>query len=93
MKPINFTSSTCESKSANCVIWPGPDIDCISLKKGQTVSWAIWQLATKLCELEAQMDITALNLTNMEAQVGPITSFSQMLQLLIDRTFPLIEVS
>jgi hypothetical protein len=88
MKPINFIDSNCESKSSNCVIWDGPDIPCISLCKGQSVGWAIYMLATKLCALEEQLDLSNYDLTQMTAEYGAVTSYSQMIQNIITKTFP-----
>jgi len=47
MKPLNYSSENCDPISSNCVIWQGPDIDCIDLCKGDTVSEVIYKLATE----------------------------------------------
>ena len=44
-------SNGCNNISSNCVIWQGPDISCIDLCNGDTVSEVVAALATKLCEI------------------------------------------
>ena len=51
MIPVSGKSSPCSSISSNCVIWQGPDIPCIDLCNGDTISDVIAKLAEKLCEL------------------------------------------
>lgn len=52
MLPTNQAGSLpCSNISSNCVIWQGPDISCIDLCNGDTVSEVIAKLATELCTL------------------------------------------
>jgi len=53
MIPTNSSSDSngCNNISSNCVVWQGPDISCINLCTGDTVSDVVAALATKLCEL------------------------------------------
>ncbi len=39
----------CSHISSNCVVWQGPDISCINLCNGDTVSDVVAKLATELC--------------------------------------------
>ena len=43
--------SPCSPISSNCVVWQGPDISCIDLCNGDTVSDVVAALATKLCAI------------------------------------------
>ena len=38
MKPLNLDNKPCSPISSNCVVWQGPDIPCIQLCTGDTVS-------------------------------------------------------
>ena len=49
MKPLNLDKSTCNPISSNCVIWGGPDIECINLCKGDTITDVTYKLALELC--------------------------------------------
>ena len=53
MIPTSSSSNSngCNNISSNCVIWQGPDISCIDLCHGDTVSDVVAALATKLCEI------------------------------------------
>ena len=59
-------SNGCNNISSNCVIWQGPDISCINLCNGDTVSDVVAALAEKLCELTAgisnEPDLTGFDL-------------------------------
>ena len=46
MKPLNLDNKPCSPISSNCVIWQGPDIPCIKLCTGDTVSDVVAKLAT-----------------------------------------------
>lgn len=85
MKPLNADSQSCDPISSNCVIWQGPDISCISLCKGDTVSTVVAKLATELCTV---MD--TLNITNYDLSCFNLTScapkdFEALIQFLIER--------
>jgi len=47
----NGSSAPCNPISSNCVIWQGPDIPCINLCNGDTVSEVIAKLAQELCDI------------------------------------------
>jgi hypothetical protein len=52
MLPSNTNNtSPCTPVSSNCVIWQGPNIPCINLCNGDTVSDVVGKLATELCAL------------------------------------------
>lgn len=85
MKPINYDNASCNPISSNCVIWQGPDIPCINLCKGDTVSDVVFKLATELCGVLEQIDVTTLdfscfNLTGCEPK-----DLQAFLQFLIDK--------
>ena len=85
MKPLNLDNKPCSPISSNCVIWQGPDIPCIKLCAGDTVSDVVAKLAAELCTV---LDI--LNVTNYDLSCFNITScgpndFAALIQFLIER--------
>lgn len=85
MKPINAEEKGCSPISSNCVIWQGPDIECIKLCKGDTVSDVVYKLATELCKLLDMFDIDAYELSCLNlGNCGP-ADFQALIQLLIER--------
>ena len=62
MKPLNLNTTGCDPVSSNCVIWQGPDIPCIKLCKGDTVSDVVFKLATELCSVLETLDVTTYDL-------------------------------
>jgi hypothetical protein len=87
MKPLNNDNPGCNPISSNCVIWQGPDIACINLCKGDTVSDVVYDVATELCRLQdilsladGKYDISCFNLTTCLP-----SDFTELINLLIDR--------
>jgi|TARA_R100000084_G_C4655439_1_gene152564 hypothetical protein len=85
----NNTPSPCNPISSNCVIWQGPDISCINLCNGDTVSDVVAALAEKLCEIIDQAcacdpDLTGLELKCALPQAGMPDTFVETLQAIID---------
>jgi len=85
MKPLNLDNKPCSPISSNCVIWQGPDIPCIKLCSGDTVSDVVAKLATELCTV---LDI--LNVTNYDLSCFNLTAcgpndFQALIQFLIEQ--------
>jgi hypothetical protein len=85
MKPTNYSSDGCDPISSNCVIWNGPDIECISLCKGDNVSLVVYKLATELCELMDTFKISNFDLSCFDLQACTPDDFKGLIQLLIDK--------
>jgi len=85
MKPTNLNKETCSPVSSNCVIWQGPDITCIKLCKGDTISDVVAKLAIELCAIMDTLNITNYDLDCFNiAGCGP-TTFEQLIQFLITK--------
>jgi len=85
-------TSPCTPVSSNCVIWQGPDISCIDLCKGDTVSDVIAALAIHLCEIIesactwCEPDLTSLDL-KCALPIAPLpapTDLEETLQAIVD---------
>lgn len=84
-KPINFNDENCESKSSNCVIWAGPDIPCIDLCQGDSITKVVYDLATKLCTILTQLDVSTYDLKCLSAPDCTILDFKGLMNLLIQK--------
>ena len=85
MKPLNLDNRPCSPISSNCVIWQGPTLDCISLCTGDTISDVVAKMATELCTLLDQTNVTNYDLTCLGiTSCGP-QDFQALIQLLIDK--------
>ena len=85
MKPLNLDNKPCSPVSSNCIVWQGPDIECIEICTGDTISDVVANLATELCTILDQTnvsnyDLSCLNIVNC----GP-TDFQALIQLLIEK--------
>jgi hypothetical protein len=67
------------------VIWQGPDIPCIKLCTGDTVSDVVFKLATELCAIMDTLKITNYDLSCFNLMACPPDDFQKLIQLLIDR--------
>jgi len=93
MKPLNLNKESCTPISSNCVIWQGPDLECIDLCKGDSVSDVVNKLATELCNVLTTLnidtyDVSCLNL----GDCGP-KDFASLIQLLIAKICELEGIS
>ena len=85
MKPLNYNKSPCTPTSSNCVIWQGPDLNCIKLCKGDTVSDVTANLANELCNVMDQLSITNYDLSCFDLVGCNPKTYQELLQFLIDK--------
>jgi hypothetical protein len=85
MKPLNLDNRPCSPVSSNCVVWQGPDIPCINLCKGDTVSDVVAALATELCTILDQLNVSNYDLSCLGITACGPKDFQALIQLLIDK--------
>ena len=85
MKPLNLDNRPCSPISSNCVIWQGPDIPCIKLCTGDTVSDVIFKLGTELCTIMDQLNVSNYDLSCLNLTACPPEDFQALIQLLINK--------
>jgi len=85
----NTADQGCSPVSSNCVIWQGPDLLCINLCNGDTISSVVFKLAQELCDLQTQLNLTSLDLKCLVdsciACPEPEKTLSAVLGLLINK--------
>jgi hypothetical protein len=91
MKPINIKKQkTAASKSSNQVLWDGPDIPCINLCEGDTITDVVYKLATEVCKMMEALDVSNpdnYDLSCMDIAHCDKITFQQLLQALIDQVY------
>ena len=85
MKPINLDNSPCSPISSNCVIWQGPDIPCIKLCRGDTISDVIDKLAKELCNIMELLDVNGYDLSCFDLASCKPQNIQELIQFLIER--------
>jgi hypothetical protein len=85
MKPLNYDNSPCSPTSSNCVIWQGPNLHCIKLCTGDTISDVIANLATELCTVMDQLSITNYDLSCFDLVGCKPETYQELLQFLIEQ--------
>ena len=87
MLPIknNNDQSACDPVSSNCVIWQGPDIPCIDLCHGDSISDVTAKLAAELCDVLNLVDITQYDISCFSPVCPAFTDFSDLVQFMIDK--------
>jgi hypothetical protein len=85
MKPLNLDNKPCSPISSNCVIWQGPDIPCIKLCTGDTVSDVVAKLATELCTVLDILNVTNYDLSCFNLVACEPNDFQALIQFLIDQ--------
>lgn len=93
MIPVSKNSSPCSPVSSNCVIWQGPNIPCINLCNGDTVSDVIGKLAEELCTIIDQTGTLNPDLSGLDLNCLPEETpleLQPVLQAIIDYTCALV---
>jgi hypothetical protein len=85
MKPLNLDNSPCSPVSSNCVIWAGPNIPCIKLCIGDTISDVTFKLATELCTILDYLNVDNYDLSCFNLASCQPNDFQELLQFLINR--------
>ena len=83
MKPVNLNTAPCSPVSSNCVIWQGPNIPCINLCNGDTVSDVVFALATELCGVLDTLDVANYDLSCFGITACGPNDFQALIQFLI----------
>jgi len=90
MIPTNSSGTTngCDNISSNCVVWQGPDIACINLCSGDTISEVTSKIATKVCDLitngvASNPSLTGLDLTCLNISGVTPTTLVPVLQAMV----------
>ena len=85
MKPLNLDNRPCSPISSNCVVWQGPDISCINICNGDTVSDVVAALATELCTILDQTNVSNYDLSCLGITACGPKDFQALIQLLIEK--------
>ena len=86
MKPINAAELGCSPTSSNCVIWQGPDINCLQICHGDTVTDVVHKLGCIVCELKEQLDPTLYDLSCLDIpNCDAPTTFIDFINIIISR--------
>ena len=91
MIPTNSSGTTngCDNISSNCVVWQGPDIACIDLCSGDTISEVTAKIATKVCDIitngvSANPSLTGLDITCLNVRGTTPTQLVPVLQAMVN---------
>lgn len=79
------TQDSCNPVSSNCVIWQGPDIPCINLCNGDSVSDVVAKMAERLCTISDQLDISLLDLSCFNPIYPTPQDFQDVMQLVLNK--------
>jgi len=88
----NHIPSKClDTTSSSCVIWDGPDIECLGLCKGDTVTDVVYKSAKLLCSLLEKLDISYLDFKCYLEDPNKPKDIEGLLQWIIDKLCELKE--
>ncbi len=86
MVPVNKSAQAgCVPTSSNCIIWQGPDISCIDICHGDSISDVTFKLATELCSLIGMFNISTYDLACLDALCPKPANFHDLVQLIITK--------
>lgn len=66
LSPDNNKRTCTSIISASCVLWHGPDLNCIETCAGDSMVDVIAKTSEKLCSIEASLDLTGMDLSCLD---------------------------
>lgn len=92
----NLSKENCSSTSSNCVVWQGPDISCINLCTGDSISDVTYKLAEEICTLKNNIGVTDVDLTCLvkvcQQTPEPTKTLANVLNLLVSKVCCLSDI-
>lgn len=79
------TQAGCNPVSSNCVIWQGPDIPCITLCRGDSISDVTFKVATELCTLINELEITHFDVSCFPPICPKPENIHDLIQFILDQ--------
>lgn len=98
MTPIKSSTNkeSCSPISSNCVIWQGPDISCINLCTGDSISDVVYKLASEVCTLKDSIGLSDIDLTCLlqvcTTTPEPVKTLTNILELLVSKVCCLSDI-
>jgi hypothetical protein len=80
--PVNKKPKNCVSQFSDCVIWDGPNIPCVGLCTGDSVTDVVYKLGALVCTLSDNQNVENYN-TACLTDVGESPNFQAMLNNII----------
>jgi len=80
-------AAACEAVSSNCVVWQGPDLTCVDVCQGDSISDVIAAMCEQLVTCCEAAGIKTFNLNNINQSSlsgGPATTHEGLIQIMID---------
>jgi len=84
LEPTN-TQRSCTPVSSNCVVWQGPDISCINLCKGDSISDVTYKVATELCTLLTELQVSGFDVDCFPPISPRPESVKDIIQFILDQ--------
>lgn len=78
-------NNNCIKTSSNCIVWDGPNIDCLKLCKGDSITDVLYKLAKDHCDLLKQLDPLKYDLSCLDLKSCAPGTFKDLFQLVIKR--------
>ena len=87
MLPVgsNNKSTPCSVISSNCVSWQGPDIPCIGLCKGDTVTDVVAKLGELLCDINTRAAEVSVNVACLGGGDFVYTNYNDLIQYVVNK--------
>ena len=84
----NTSGPGCVPNSSDCIIWQGPNIPCINLCTGDSITDVTYKIAEKLCAVQSAYNLDSLQLNDLATFcttiAGPPTGTNKTLLSVLD---------
>lgn len=92
----NTEKESCSPISSNCVTWQGPNLPCLNLCKGDSVSDVVYKIAVEICDLKDSIGLSDVDLTCLvkvcSTTPEPTKTLAHILDLLISKVCCLSDI-
>lgn len=98
MNPVRSSSNSenCVPISSNCVVWQGPDLPCLHLCKGDSVSDVVYKVAVEICNFKTDLGLSDVDIQCLldvcQTTPEPAITLANILQLLVDKVCCLSDI-
>ena len=81
------TTNGCDNTSSNCVVWQGPDLSCVDVCTGDTISDVVAKLCETLANITTEapgVNIDTINQLCLEHEYGQANTIQELIQNIIN---------
>ena len=86
MRELKTNKESCANPTtSNCVVYQGPDISCLNLCKGDSITQAFYKMATDYCNILQNFDVSQYDFSCFNLGANTPDNFISLLNIMIEK--------